>query len=67
MFALHVDDLLFACTDIDELENMKMELCRKYKMKDLGESCLVPAVEVSCNQEMGMFTVCQSSYAQGIT
>lgn len=55
--ALYVDDMLIIGNDIEKLENMKIELCKKFEMKELGESRMVLCAQRSCNQEMGMLTI----------
>lgn len=41
-------------------------LVQKIEVRELGESYMVLQVEIPCNREMGVWTVCQSTYAQKI-
>lgn len=35
--ALYVDDIVIACSDLAEVEILKADLKKRFKMKDLGE------------------------------
>lgn len=48
----------------NNLENQKMEWCKKFDRKDILALCTVLGIKISWKREMGMLTVCQSRYTQ---
>lgn len=62
--AIDFDDLVIAYTNKGRLGSIKLELCKNFKMKDLGQSCVVLGVYISHTRDIGTLLVCQSRCAQ---
>ena len=66
IIALYVDDLLIACSEKTVLSETKAELCKMFKMKDLGESKIILGMDISRDRDARTLSLCQSRYAQKV-
>lgn len=64
LIALYVDDLLIACNDMETLQTTKQDLCKKFRMKDLGDSHIILGMDIIRNRSERTLTLCQSRYAE---
>lgn len=60
---LYVDDMLLASKDLQEIENLKMQLKRRFDMKDLGEARRILGIDISRDRQMGHLILSQEKYA----
>lgn len=63
---LYVDDLLIASDNRTELDNVKTELKRHFKMKDLGYASEFLGIEISRSRGEKNIHLCQFKYASKI-
>ena len=64
--ALYVDDLLIACSDENVLYATKAELCKRFKMKDLGESHVMLGMDLERDHAVKTLTLTQTRYTSKI-
>jgi len=61
LIALYVDDLII-CGVMEAIDNVKQQLCARYKMKDLGIIHRILGCEVLNVENAGTFSINQSKY-----
>lgn len=66
IIALYVDDLLIACSKMSKLNEIKAELSKRFRMKDLNEARKCLGFEISRDTETGKMFLSQSKYAQKV-
>ena len=64
IIALYVDDLLIASKSIDEINQLKLSLCSRYKMKDLGKLSYFLGVKVT--QKDSNIFISQAAYTESL-
>ena len=64
--AVYVDDLIILSNTIDEMERLKAELRREYKMTDLGEIHFCLGIEIKRNQMRHTITMNQLRYIEEV-
>lgn len=62
LVGLYVDDLVAAATRKALLDKFKMDISRRYKMKDLGELTSILGMEVRREREKGTIEIRQTAY-----
>lgn len=60
--AIYVDDILIFTNKEDREMEMKAELSRNFKMKDLGEATSILGIRITRNNKKGLITIDQSRY-----
>ena len=66
MVAIYVDDLLLFVSDLDEIEDIKSQLNKRFDMKDLGEAHYCLGIQISRNRHEGTIQINQSKYIEDI-
>lgn len=66
LIALYVDDLLIACSNMETLQITKKKLCKKFRMKDLGESHVILGMDIVRDHSNRTLMLCQSRYAEKV-
>lgn len=64
--AVYVDDLLLFTNDTQIKRQLKEELCKQFKMKDMGEASSVLGIRVQRNRRLGTISIDQSHYVKEI-
>ena len=64
--AVYVDDIIIACTDVDIINDIKGQLARTYKVKDMGEMDWYLGMRYTRNKNTGVITLDQSKYADDV-
>ncbi|KAL9250580.1 Retrovirus-related Pol polyprotein from transposon TNT 1-94-like protein [Drosera capensis] len=59
---LYVDDMLVACSDMDEINRLKKQLSEEFEMKDLGASKQILGMSISRNRSEGSLILSQEKY-----
>ena len=62
ILAVHVDDMLIVLNSIHELTEMKRNLTKHFKVKDLGEVKFLLSIEVIRNRKSGTIELSQEGY-----
>ncbi len=63
---IYVDDFILVCTNKDKLLQVKEELSRKFKMKDLGDLHFFLGMEVERDRAQRLFYINQIGYLKEI-
>lgn len=63
---LYVDDLLICCSDLDEIENVKKVLTKRFQMKNLGEAKQYLGIEIDYNCREYTMKLSQSNYIESL-
>ncbi len=64
--AVYVDDLIIACTDLDTIKTVKLQVAERYKVKDMGEMNWYLGMRYTRSTTTGTITLDQSKYAQDV-
>ena len=64
--ALYVDDLLIIANDMAALNNLKMELSRRFEMKDLGEVQFCLGIQITRNRPERTIRISQAKYIEDV-
>ena len=66
IIALYVDDLLIGCSDMEKLQEVKLELSKRFRMKDLNEARKCLGFEIERDLKAGTLRLCQRKYSEKI-
>ena len=66
IIALYVDDLLIACSDQEKLLEIKAELSKRFRMKDLNEARQCLGFEIHRDVQRGTLHLSQTKYANKV-
>ncbi len=64
--AVYVDDLAIASKDTRAIEELKKELCLKFKMKDLGELNMILKLNIKRNRKRKLIMISQEHYIRDL-
>ena len=64
--ALYVDDLLLAGSSVERIQQLKLELHKRFEMKDLGEAKVCLGLEIHRNRSERKLWLAQSKYANTV-
>ena len=64
--AVYVDDLIIACTDLETIKTVKLQVAERYKVKDMGEMDWYLGMRYTRSATTGTITLDQSKYAQDV-
>lgn len=64
--AIYVDDVLVFCNDLDTINELKLDLAKNFKMKDLGEAFSVLGVRITRDYQKGTIKIDQTKYIEEI-
>ena len=63
---LYVDDMLIAAKSQVEIDRLKAQLSKEFKMKDLGEAKKILGMEINRDRERGKLWLSQKQYLQKV-
>ena len=63
---LYVDDILLIGNDIPSLQNVKVWLCQRFAMKDLGEASCILGIQIFRDRSKRMLGLSQSKYIETV-
>ena len=63
---LYVDDMLFAGSSIDEINNLKKQLSKEFAMKDLGAAKQILSMRIIRDNADGTLKLSQSEYVKKV-
>ncbi len=66
LISLYVDDLLLAASDLNFLQKIKQDFCKRFKMEDCGEASVCLGLEIHRNRSKKTLHVSQSRYAEKV-
>ncbi len=61
-----MDDLIIACTDLDTIKTVKLQVAEHYIVKDMGEMDWYLGMRYTRSATTGTITLDQSKYAQDV-
>ena len=64
--AIYVDDLLILANDVTALNNLKLELGKRFDMKDLGEVHFCLGIQVTRNRQERTIRISQAKYIEDV-
>ena len=66
LIAVYVDDLLIASNDISSMKQVKLEFCKHFKMKDLGEAKEFLGLRITRDLTKGTISINQTEYIDSV-
>ena len=66
VMAIHVDDCIITGSNVKEIQRVKGELNKKFRLMDLGPISWVLGITVTCNHMAHMLSLSQHNYIEGI-
>lgn len=66
IIALYVDDLVIACSTLQDIDDIKQMLSSRFNMKDLGELQYVLGLQVTRDRQTGTLSLSQQGYIRHI-
>ena len=61
---LYVDDILIACTRVDEIQKLKLLLSGEFEMKDLGNAKQILGMEITRDRTLRRIYLTQKGYLE---
>jgi hypothetical protein len=66
LIGTHVDDCLLASTELQIIQDLKIDLRKYFDITDLGEAALYVGIQITRNRELGTITLSQAHYIDTI-